>query len=218
MRHLIGTITLNLSFFTYLVLYLPQVIHNLRRKSTEGLSFLMHVFLVIGYMADVMYGFGRHMQLQYRLVSIIGLICLAVQHFQFGYYHKPTWKYISVTFLLFSYMGYVLYSLLGPVMPAQDYIDAGYIAWGVGVVYTLPQVWKNYRFSSTLGVSILFIVFDILSSTCDSISAWCLHWDLPSRMGSPIEAALGVLLLVQTVYFSQKRLRSDNDQSVIVTS
>ena len=88
MQQLIGNIALNISFAIYLVLYLPQVIYNFRRRSTAGLSFLMHIILIIGYIADMMYGFGRHMQLQYRLVSIIGLVCLSVQHIQIGYYEK----------------------------------------------------------------------------------------------------------------------------------
>jgi uncharacterized protein with PQ loop repeat len=218
MQNLIGNIALNISFIVYLVLYLPQVIHNLRRKSTNGLSFLMHALLVIGYIADMMYGFGRHMQLQYRLVSVIGLICLGFQHFQIGYYQKPTANYIIATVLLLGFLGYALYAIIGPALPAHEYINAGYIAWAVGVVYTLPQVWKNYRFSSALGVSLLFIIFDIISSSCDSISAWCLNWDLPSKIGSPIEVALGFVLLIQTLYFVKKDRAIRQNQAITVTT
>ncbi len=204
MQHAIGIISLNISFLIYLVLYLPQVVYNLRRKSTEGLSFLMHVILIISYSADLMYGFGRHMQWQYRLVSILGLVFLSFQHIQIAWYAKITLRYVVATLLLCSWLAYVLYAILGPTLPAQDYINAGYVSWAVGVFYTLPQIWKNYRFSSALGVSTLFIFLDIVSSCCDTISAWCLNWDLPSKIGSPIECVLGFVLLAQAYYFTKK--------------
>lgn len=218
MQQLIGNITLNLSFLIYLVLYLPQVIYNMRRKSTDGLSFLMHTILIIGYIADMMYGFGRHMQLQYRLVSMIGLGCLGVQHIQIGYYAKITLNYVMATFLLLGWLAYALYAIIGPVLPAHDYINAGYVAWATGVVYTLPQVWKNYRFASAMGVSVLFVVFDILSSTCDTVSAWCLNWDIPSKFGSPIECVLGFVLLIQVYYFSRNKRSSLPNQPVTAPS
>ncbi|PHQ80706.1 MAG: hypothetical protein COB66_04115 [Coxiella sp. (in: Bacteria)] len=208
MQQLIGNIALNISFLVYLVLYLPQVIHNLRRRSTEGLSFLMHIILVIGYTADMMYGFGRHMQWQYRVVSIVGLICLTVQHIQIGAYQKKlTANYVLATLLIVGWLGYALYAMLTPNLPARIYIDAGLVAWGTGVVYTLPQIWKNYRFASSMGVSILFIYFDIISSSCDTISAWCLNWDYPSKFGSPIECVLGLFLLIQVYFYYQKRVK-----------
>ena len=218
MQQLIGNIALNISFAIYLVLYLPQVIHNFRRRSTDGLSFLMHVILVIGYTADMMYGFGRHMQLQYCLVSIIGLVCLGVQHFQIGYYDKFSANYVAASLLLVAWLGYALYAIIGPVLPAHDYINAGYVAWATGVLYTFPQIWKNYRFASTMGVSLLFIVFDIISSSCDSVSAWCLHWDLPSKIGSPIECLLGFVLLIQVYYFKRYLSQSTKNQSVTTSS
>lgn len=218
MQQLIGNIALNISFAIYLVLYLPQVIYNFRRRSTEGLSFMMHVILMIGYTADMMYGFGRHMQLQYCLVSLIGLACLVVQHIQIGFYSKFSVNYAAATVLLLAWFSYALYAIVGPVLPAHDYINAGYVAWGTGVLYTFPQIWKNYRFASTVGVSLVFVAFDIVSSSCDSISAWCLNWDLPSKLGSPIECALGFILLIQMYYFKRIQTSNAENQAVSVTS
>lgn len=199
MQTLIGTIALNVSFLIYLVLYLPQVIHNLRRGSTQGLSFMMHTILVAGYIADLMYGFGRDMQWQYRIVDIAGLVCLSIQHIQIGYYEKLNKRYIAVTLLLLGFFVYALYAMTHP-LSASVYIHAGLIAWATGVVYTLPQIWQNHRFASVMGVSMLFVFFDILCSLCDTISAWCLNWDYPSKFGSPMECILGIFLLFQVCY------------------
>ncbi len=214
MQQLIGNIALNLSFLIYLVLYLPQVIYNLRRKSTDGLSFLMHFILIIGYTADMMYGFGRHMQWQYCLVAVIGLVCLGFQHVQVGCYQKITRQYVLATVILLAWLAYAVYAISSRALPAGDYIDAGYVAWGTGVIYTLPQVWKNYRVASAVGVSTVFILFDILASSCDAVSAWCLNWDAPSKFGSPIECVFGLLLLAQAYYFNRTKTPlypSEND-------
>lgn len=205
MQTIIGNIALNISFLVYLVLYLPQVIHNLRRGSTHGLSFMMHTILVVGYLTDLMYGVGRDMQWQYRIVDIAGLICLGIQHVQIGYYEKINKQYIGVTVLLLSLLMYVLYGITH-ALPVAIYDHAGVIAWGTGVVYTLPQMWKNYRFASVMGVSTLFVLFDILCSSCDTISAWCLNWDYPSKFGSPMECLLGIFLLVQLYAYKRKNV------------
>ena len=204
MTHLIGTTTLNISFATYILLYMPQVLLNLKRKSTDGLSFLMHSILVIGYIADMIYGFGRHMQWQYRAVTLVGLICLALQHFQIGYYQKITRRYIFVTLALVLWLALSIYAIQA-TLPTAIYIDAGLIAWATGVVYTLPQIWKNHRFASCLGVSLTFVWLDIMCSTCDTISAWSLGWDYPSKLGSPLELLFGIFLLIQLYYYKSKR-------------
>lgn len=206
MSTLIGHWALNISFAIYLVLYVPQVLFNRRRHSTRGLSFLMHALLVLAYLADLMYGFGRHMPLQYRLVDVIGLCCLCVQHIQFGYYEGLTRSYLAITSVLLLLAGFAIYSIWH-ALPAHVYVHAGVVAWAVGVFYTLPQIWHNHRFANAMGVSMVFIVFDILSSACDSIAAWTLHWDYPSRIGSPMELVLGMVLLAQALAY-YRRVRS----------
>src|SRR3989338_11149191 len=100
-HHVIGEITLSLSTLIYFFWFLPQIYLNFKRKNTDGLSLWMHGLLLLGYSADLLYGFGRHMQWQYRLVTIVGLICLFVQHIQFGKYglHSKAIKIISVAIL-----------------------------------------------------------------------------------------------------------------------
>ena len=39
---------------------------------------------------DLIYGFGREMQWQYRMVTVVGLLSLSIQHYQFGRYGLHT--------------------------------------------------------------------------------------------------------------------------------
>ncbi len=204
MLKILGQISLNISFLIYVLLYLPQVLHNLRRHSVDGLSFLMHIFLVIAYIADVMYGFGRHMQWQYQMVSVVGLLCLVVQHVQFGCYQQISAFYLTVTAFLMVSLSFALYAIILAQFPVSVYIAAGNVAWLTGVIYTMPQIWKNYRFGSAMGVSVGFIALDILSSSCDVVSSWCLNWDYPSKLGSPLEVMFGVFLLWQFLRYKNR--------------
>lgn len=206
MQSLIGHVTLNISVLIYVVLYLPQVLRNLKRKSTDGVSYLMHLILMVGYLSDLLYGIGRHMQWQYILVSVTGLICLSLQHIQFGRYGGLTKSFLFGTVIVVSCLLFVVVAL-SYALPARVYIQAGVIAWITGIVYTLPQIWKNYRFSAAWGVSIVFVYLDILCSSCDTASAWTLGWDYPSKIGSPIELVLGCCLLAQVMYLRRAKTR-----------
>src|SRR5438445_7099169 len=84
--HTVGEITVNISSLIYFVWFVPQIWLNYRRKNTDGLSLWMHGLLLLGYSADLLYGFGRDMQWQYRMVTIVGLFFLFIQHYQFGRY------------------------------------------------------------------------------------------------------------------------------------
>ena len=86
-QHIVGEVSLSLSASIYLIWLLPQLWHNHWRKSTKGFSFAFHSLLFIGYCFDLMYGFGLHMEWQYRLVTIVGLCSLFIQHLQFGFYN-----------------------------------------------------------------------------------------------------------------------------------
>lgn len=204
MQSMIGHISLNISFLIYVVLYLPQVLRNLRRKSTDGVSYVMHLILMVGYISDMLYGFGRHMPWQYCLVDVAGLSCLSLQHIQFGRYGGLTKPFLSGTVLVVSCFAFAMFALICR-LPSTIYIQSGVIAWATGIFCTLPQIWKQYRFSAAWGVSMVFICFDILCSACDTISAWTLNWDYPSKIGSPIELILGCCLLAQVIYLRRAK-------------
>ena len=57
--HMIGEFTLNISFFLYIFLYLPQLWHNFRYKHVSELSLWFHALLLMASIADLYYGFGR---------------------------------------------------------------------------------------------------------------------------------------------------------------
>lgn len=79
---LLGEITLNLSCVLYFFFYLPQLWHNLKYQCIDELSLSFHALLFISATADLFYGFGRIIQWQYCLISVVLFVCLLFQHAQ----------------------------------------------------------------------------------------------------------------------------------------
>ena len=209
---LIAVFSLNLSLAIYLVWFIPQIWLNFKRKDTEGLSLFMHGLLCLGYLTDLLYGFGRGMQWQYRTVTLTGLVSLAVQHYQFGRYglHRITQKYmyVALTFLLLILIFIIFYVFHLNSDRKIFYDNAGMVANICWFIYMLPQIIKNRVNHSAQGLSALFILLGILSNLCDITSAWILGWDFPSKIGPPITLIGNLILLSQIIYYKKQAIIS----------
>lgn len=206
--HFIGEISLSISSVIYFVWFIPQIWENFRRKSTEGLSLWMHGLLLLGYSIDLMYGFGRHMQWQYCAVTIVGLFFLFIQHYQFAHYDLKSkteyWNYIILSCLVACAL---LFSILNITVFHHNkwyYDKAGYVESACYFTYVIPQIIKNYRKKSAVGLSNWFVAFSILLSVLDLISAVTLHWDRPSLLMPSIDMIKKLILVFQIVYYSMR--------------
>jgi uncharacterized protein with PQ loop repeat len=191
----IGNITLNISSVCYFIFYLPQILHNLAYKKVDHLSMWMQFILCIATMADLLYGFGRGMPWQYRAVTIVGLISLAIQQWQICWYSHRS--HLKMTLLLGTLLALSIYCVVHKNLNMTALMLAGMLAQLGGMVYALPQIMKNFAIRTSDGLSFYFIVLGILLDACDSISAWTLNWDFPSKIGSPLAIAFSLVLLGQ---------------------
>ena len=205
--HQIGEITLSLSTIVYFLWFIPQILLNYQRKSTRGLSLWMHGLLFVGYTADLLYGFGRHMQWQYRLVTVVGLMFLFVEHVQFFYYgckrKAELYNFVGFTFfiallLLYAVMNFTFFH------HSKKYYDiAGFVSALCWMTYLLPQLIKNFKLKSTRGLSIGFVAFSVCLSFLDITSTVALRWDWPSMMSEGITLLKKSLLVFQMIYYKK---------------
>ena len=200
--NLVGTISLNLSFVLYLFVYVPQIIHNRNADHLAHLSVSMHGLLYMAYCLDLLYGFSNHLQWQYKTVSVVGLTLLAIQHLQLtGYFWtRQAWSAVQVhaIFLLITGLAVLYFFLIehGQVSDTRTQ-TIGYLSRVCFLLYTLPQIIKNNALKSAQAISLNFLYLNISLSTLDLISAWCLDWGWPNKLGSPITACLMLVLLLQ---------------------
>jgi len=205
---MLGNITLNISLMIYCIWFVPQILLNFKRKNTQGLSMLMFGILTMGYLSDFMYGFGRDMQWQYRLTTMIGLCSLAVSHYQFGRYDKNNskkkWLYTALTIFYCALFFYAIIAIQVNFYSQVFYNLVGMFANLCWFSYMLPQLVKNYLNQSTEGLSTLFIRLAIFLNICDCISAWTLEWSYPSKIGPAIILLGNIILLLQVKYYARQ--------------
>lgn len=197
----IGFVTLNLSLILYLFFYLPQLVHNFRYKRLGELSFGMHALLLFAATADIFYAFGRIEQWQYRLVSILMLLSLLVQHVHLLYYRKSfsfgfvKWCALSMLMIVMSGCALVLASIIKH--PMTIYIAMGWAGQVAYWTYALPQIIKNKNSMHANAISMLFAVIGVATALLDLISAWIFSWGAPSLYGGFVAVSLQAYLFCQ---------------------
>ncbi|MDP3705014.1 MAG: PQ-loop repeat-containing protein [Legionellaceae bacterium] len=199
---MIGAISLNISLALYLIVYIPQIIHNRNNKYLQNLSISMHFILYISYCLDLIYGFSSHLQWQYKTVSAVGLVLLIIQHLQITNHLKQgnqlrlATGYILFLLVTITFISCFLFTEQFDV--SQNTILAiGYLSRILFVMYTLPQIIKNRTQASANAISINFLHINLVLAILDTISAWSLDWGWPNKLSAPITASLMLILLMQ---------------------
>lgn len=210
--NLLGNISLNLSSFLYLVLLIPQLIHNRKGKNLAGLSIWLHFILFTSYAFDLVYGISDDMPLQYRVVSSVGLLWVLTQHIQLLKFHIKQRYYLFVKLgLLFLFahlvLSYYFFSkFFHGTLTHNTILLLGVVARGCEIIYCVPQIFKNMSAKSSIGVSFHFICLNILLSVLDTIAAWCLNWELPNKLVGPINILIMFVILFQHVKYTSPKL------------
>ena len=205
---LIGAISLNLSFILYLLVYLPQILHNKASKNLANLSIGMHLILFSSYCLDLMYGFSNHLQWQYITVSVVSLTLLIVQHGQLSLYFlsQRKWQPLSFNLFFIVFAGAAVtyfFTIKQATLPEQTTQAIGYLSRAGFLIFTLPQIIKNKTLNSANAISNQYIYLSMVLCFLDMTSAWCLDWGWPNKLGSPLTMSLLLMLRHQ-----QKKYRS----------
>lgn len=205
---LIGNVALDISTAMYLSYYIPQLWHNRQVHNLRELSIQFHLILLLAYITDLIYGFGMSMPWQYRLVSAVGTCYLIFQHIQLWrlYYQDRRFQGLTIGVIAIVMTSFVL--IVSVKLPVNVYLGLEYFSQLFGIVYTLPQLIRNFNLSSADSLSIFFILMNLVSAVCDNLSSWLLAWPLPNKIGAGIRVLLVVVLMLQWFYYrlSKKRL------------
>ena len=218
--YLLGEITLSISTILYMIWMWPQILHTQKRKTTEGLSFQLHICLFIAACCDLIYGNGQDMEWQFRLVTISLLICLIIQHIQFLRFKKTKLNiYISsntnkktivvnriyiATIILTSLLVISILIILDKHYSNNTYNNIGFVSVIFYHLYTIPQIYKNHQLKSTDALSNSFIYILIILSTLDLCSAISLSWNWPSLVGPSSALVTAIILLYQLQSYKKK--------------
>lgn len=200
----LGYVTLNIALVGYLLWFIPQLLHTARQRSVSGLSLGMHLLLFATYLSDFSYGFGLHMPWQYRLVTCAGLFSLSYQHYQFYRYGQDRTALPSATCAVIM-MGLLSFaSVFYTELSVRHYNYIGLLTGIFWISFAVPQIMKNYRLKSANSISRRFILLNIVVVLCDSVSAWTLHWNYPSKITFPLALLESLILLWQCYQYRSR--------------
>ncbi len=198
----LGQFTLNASFILYLMVYLPQIIHNRCKIHLASLSGGMHLSLFCGYLLDLFYGYSKCLPWQYKTVSIVGIFLLLIQHLQLINHHKQQkqiLKLISHILMLFAaiIITWIFFTSLHQQISVETTNILGYTARFFFLIYLIPQLIKNKRRPASQAISHYMIYLSLILCICDGISAWCLDWGWPNKIAGPFTLIILITLLKQ---------------------
>lgn len=200
MSDVIGSVALNCAFILYLIHYFPQLIHNTRKEKLQRVSLHFHGLLGLSYLTDLSYGFGLQLPWQYRLVSIIGVVCISIQHWQLMKVHAKTSLFQGYSVLLGSLFLLFFITLLFTVDNAW-FLGMGYISQGTALVFMLPVIVNNWKKQNAQSLSLGYLGLNTLCYTSTFTAAVCLHWPLPSKLGTLFGLACLFILMSQTFWY-----------------
>ena len=198
----IGNIALNISVGTYLFYFLPQLLHNKNKNNTKNLSWGLHIIYICGMCLDLIYGFGNHLAIQYRLVTIVGLICLMIQHLQLC--HNKTNNKLATILAAFLYSTAILVVSLNLKLTSSTYNTIGLLSQFCWWSAFIPQIIKNYQLKNGSALATTFIALTLSCSVLDLIAAISLGWPYPSIISPPIMIILHSTCWLQKIYYRKK--------------
>jgi uncharacterized protein with PQ loop repeat len=191
----IGHLFLNIAFILYLILYIPQLIHNAKYQTFAHMSFLMHAMILQAYSCDLLYALTKGMPWQYLTVSCIGLSCLCIQHVQWVMFcrrqKQPRWSiYLMLGCLI------VLWPFLMTTAPKVY----AWVARTLFLFHFLPQIIKYHRHPNERdAIDMRYLLLSMSLSGCDVAAAWCLSWDLPNLWGTFLSLLFKLYLFGQII-------------------
>ena len=209
--HILGELSLNLSLVIYFVVYFPQLWHNRSNANLAQMSLGFHAILMVAATCDLYYGFGRIVQWQYELVSILFFLCILVQHFQLARSLSVPW-YRDCYFAPLSFFLIIFWFILLLLFPLAHRVPGLFVSMGwierLGyLAYCVPQIIKQFQFCDQVrAISPWFIVLTLLTSILDTISAWAFHWGSSSLYGTPLSILLHFILLWQIYRFKKQSI------------
>jgi len=187
---------------------MTQIAHNQKQSNLDGLSKWMHILMYFAYSLDLVYGFHSELPWQYRLISATGWLLLTIQHIQLIYHfklkkmHGFAHCYYSLLLIVFVAL---IYFIGQEPFPVTMISIIGYISQIGFVIAMIPQIIKSKHLKSAQAINITYILFNIVLSFLDLVSAWKLGWGWPNKTGSAALFVLMTILLIQhRQYYSNK--------------
>ncbi|XP_045119251.1 cystinosin homolog isoform X2 [Portunus trituberculatus] len=212
------------------VSFLPQILHNWRRRSVVGLSFDFLTFNWIGFFSYFIFNMGLywltdiqeqyslrypqrilHVRLNDVIFPLYAVVCVTLQIGQCFLYERSKGQRVSTTCRVLS--GLLVASaavgcVLVPLVESWWWLDVlyllSYIKLTITCIKYVPQLWVNHKRRSTEGWSIYQVILDFTGGTLSLVQMFLLsgnYDDWLSLLTDPAKLGLGLLSIMFNILF-----------------
>ncbi|KAK4312830.1 hypothetical protein Pmani_015776 [Petrolisthes manimaculis] len=210
--------------------FLPQIVHNWRRKSVIGLSFDYITFCGIGFSCYFLFNMGLlwipsiqdqyyqrhpltvlHVRLNdviFPLYASLYVISLVIQCF---IYERGPKQRVSIPCMIISsllLLSAIIWLILVPTVDKLLWVDflywLSYISLVITAIKYTPQMYINCKLQSTEGWSIWQVLLDLAGGTLSLLQMFLLaanYDDWMSVLTDPSKLGMGLLSMLFNIFF-----------------
>jgi len=210
--------------------FLPQIWHNYRRHSVEGLSFDFQTLNFIGFGLYFFFNAGLywipaiqdqftvkfpnqvlHVRLNDVIFPLYAVICTGVQIIQCIFYKRAPGQRVSYTCRGISAVlltVVVVYCILVPTVDHVVWLDVlyvcSYVKLAISTIKYCPQLYLNYKVKSTAGWNIGQVILDFTGGFLSIVQMFLIaanYDDYNSVLTDPTKLGLGMLSMFFNIFF-----------------
>lgn len=210
MQDSLGHWFLNISFFLYLILYLPQLIHNTKKPTFRHMSSISHYMLLQAYSCDLFYALSQEMPWQYLTVSCFGTLYLLIQHCQWLRFnikndYSKNKQMNLIGLIIIGWPAWLWFWFQDANWQIQFQI---WLSKTLFILHFLPQILKNQQKHNNIdAISTKYLGLSISLNFTDLISAYCLRWDTANIAGGVFSLLLKLVFILQIIFYSKTKPR-----------
>ncbi|MFA5075115.1 MAG: PQ-loop repeat-containing protein [Candidatus Babeliales bacterium] len=179
----LATWTAQILFFVGLI---PQILLNYKLKSTQGLSELLLIGYLNGYIAYLYYTFCCNLPAAYKTIIPIATVAMLIMVFQRFYYVKEFDKKIYKILLIYILNFLFTISLLPFAINYKTIIGTslGWIMAFIWATYQIPQIFKIFKEKTTFGYSFLLVSLIGVGDFVELLGALILNLPMPTILNA----------------------------------
>ncbi|MGD1997427.1 MAG: PQ-loop repeat-containing protein [Candidatus Dependentiae bacterium] len=159
------------AYVLYVFCFVPQVLTNIERKSTAGVSNATIFIYFYGYLIEVLYAYFLGLPLALRVMIPVGAGVAGTLVLQRFYYDPDPWlRFRAAIIYATALMAVLLLAVLGVWYPWVTGHLAGWVGTIMWFIYQIPQAWKVYKTKSVEGFNFFFIIIAIVGAVIEIIA------------------------------------------------
>ncbi|MCF7799711.1 PQ-loop repeat-containing protein [Candidatus Babeliales bacterium] len=191
-------------FFVGLI---PQILLNYKLKSTSGLSELLLVGYLNGYIAYLYYTFCCNLPAAYKTIIPIATIAMLIMVFQRFYYVQKLDKK-SYKILFFYFLNFLFAISVLPLAMNYKNIVGSFLGWIMAFIwatYQIPQIFKIFKNKTTFGYSFLLVSLIGIGDLVELTGALILNLPMPTILNALRGFLIYLIFCLQFWIFKKKK-------------